>query len=100
MGGTMQPQGHVQLLVHMIDYAHNPQAAIDAPRFRVMSGLDVNCEGEFPSATLAELARRGHRLVELTEGYMDFGCAQIALRLDGGYACASDARRDSLAVGF
>ena len=39
-------------------------------------------------------------LVELPEGYMDFGCAQIALRVDGGYVTASDPRRDSLAVGF
>ena len=100
MGGTMQPQGHTQLLVRMIDYEQNPQSAIDAPRFRVMSGLDVNMEREFPLATRTELARRGHRIVELAEGYMDYGCAQIALRVDGGYVAASDARRDSLAVGF
>ena len=100
MGGTMQPQGHMQLLVRMIDYEQNPQSAIDAPRFRVMSGLDVNMEHEFPLATRTELARRGHRIVELAEGYMDYGCAQIALRLDGGYVAASDARRDSIAAGF
>jgi gamma-glutamyltranspeptidase/glutathione hydrolase len=100
MGGTMQPQGHAQLLVRMIDYAQSPQSAIDAPRFRVMSGLDVNLESEFPEATQRELARRGHRIVKLSEGYMDYGCAQIALRIDGGYVAASDARRDSLAAGF
>jgi gamma-glutamyltranspeptidase/glutathione hydrolase len=100
MGGTMQPQGHTQLMVRMADYGQNPQAAIDGPRFRVMTGLDVNVEPWFPKATLDELARRGHRLVELPEGYMDFGCSQIALKVDGGYVCASDARRDSLAVGF
>jgi gamma-glutamyltranspeptidase/glutathione hydrolase len=100
MGGTMQPQGHAQLLVRMIDYAQSPQSAIDAPRFRVMSGLDVNLEAEFPEPTQSELARRGHRIVKLAEGYMDYGCAQIALRIDGGYVAASDARRDSLAAGF
>ncbi len=100
MGGTMQPQGHTQLMVRMVDYGQSPQTAIDGPRFRVMSGLDVNLERAFPPATVSELARRGHRLVELPEGYMDFGCSQIAFRVDGGYVTASDPRRDSLAVGF
>ncbi len=100
MGGTMQPQGHTQLMVRMIDYGQSPQTAIDGPRFRVMTGLDVNLESAFPPATVSELSRRGHRIVELPAGYMDFGCAQIALRIDGGYVAASDPRRDSLAVGF
>jgi gamma-glutamyltranspeptidase/glutathione hydrolase len=100
MGGSMQPQGHTQLMVRMGDYGQSPQAAIDGPRFRFVQGLDVNFEAEFPKATLAELAARGHRVVELPEGYMDFGCAQIARRLEDGYLAASDARRDSLAVGF
>ncbi len=100
MGGTMQPQGHTQLMVRMIDYGQSPQAAIDGPRFRIMTGLEVNLERAFPAATTAELARRGHRVVELAENYMDFGCAQIAFKVDGGYVAAADARRDSLAVGF
>ena len=100
MGGTMQPQGHTQLMVRMIDYGQSPQSAIDGPRFRVMTGMDVNLETAFPPATVSELARRGHRIVELPEGYMDFGCSQIALRVDGGYVLRHDPRRDSLAVGF
>jgi gamma-glutamyltranspeptidase / glutathione hydrolase len=100
MGGTMQPQGHMQLMVRMIDYRQSPQTAIDAPRFRIMSGLDVNVEPSFPARTIGELARRGHRIVDLPPGYMDFGCAQISLRVDGGYVAASDPRRDSLAVGY
>ena len=99
MGGTMQPQGHTQLMVRMIDYDQSPQTAIDGPRFRAVSGLDINIE-QFPAATIAELERRGHRIQQIGEAYMDFGCAQIALKVDGGYVCASDARRDSLAVGF
>ncbi|MCX7893922.1 MAG: gamma-glutamyltransferase family protein [Burkholderiales bacterium] len=100
MGGTMQAQGHVQLMVRMADYGQNPQAAIDAPRFRVAQGLDVAVETHFPTATLEELARRGHRLLPVAEGYAEMGCSQIAMRLPGGYFAASDARRDSLAVGF
>ncbi len=100
MGGTMQPQGHMQVMVRMADYGQNAQAAIDAPRFRVVQGMEVNFEHEWPQATLKELARRGHQIVELPDDYMDFGCGQIAYRLEDGYAAASDARRDSLAVGF
>jgi gamma-glutamyltranspeptidase/glutathione hydrolase len=100
MGGTMQPQGHTQLMVRMADYGQTPQTAIDGPRFRFVQGLDVNFEKEFPAATLAELERRGHRPVEIGEQYMDFGCSQIIMRLGDGYLAASDPRRDSLAVGY
>ena len=100
MGGTMQPQGHTQLAVRMADYGQSPQSAIDGPRFRIVQGMDINFEHEMPAATVAELARRGHNVVELAPGYMDFGCSQIIYRLEDGYVAASDARRDSLAVGF
>ncbi|MSQ72731.1 MAG: gamma-glutamyltransferase family protein [Betaproteobacteria bacterium] len=100
MGGTMQPQGHLQLLVRMADYGQNAQAALDGPRFRIVQGMDINFEHEVAPATSSELARRGHNVVELAPGYMDFGCGQLLYRLDEGYAAASDARRDSLAVGF
>jgi len=100
MGGTMQAQGHTQVMVRIADHGQNPQAALDAPRFRVVQGLEVNFEPEFGAATLASLAARGHRVVELPPGYMDFGCAQLIHRLDEGYLAAADSRRDSLAVGF
>ena len=100
MGGSMQPQGHTQLVVRMADYGQNPQSAIDAPRFRIVQGMEVNCEPHFPEETTAELKRRGHKLVDLPVDYNDFGCSQIISRLEGGYAAASDPRRDSLAAGF
>ncbi|HUJ25590.1 MAG TPA: gamma-glutamyltransferase, partial [Myxococcales bacterium] len=100
MGGNMQPQGHTQVMVRIADHGQNVQAALDGPRFRVVQGMEINVEPEYPRATLEELARRGHRITELPEGYMDFGCGQLIYRLDDGYAAASDARRDSLAVGF
>jgi gamma-glutamyltranspeptidase/glutathione hydrolase len=53
-------------------------------------------EGE----TVAELERRGRHIPQVGEAYMDFGCAQLALKVDGGYVAASDPRRDSLAIGF
>jgi gamma-glutamyltranspeptidase/glutathione hydrolase len=102
MGGTMQPQGHTQLIVRIADYNQNPQAACDGPRFRVVQGMEVNVEGGFAPTVLEEIIRRGHKLTELKEGYMDFGSAQMAWRLDngGGYFAASDPRRDGQAVGY
>jgi len=100
MGGTMQSQGHTQLMVRMADYGQSPQSAIDGPRFRIVHGLEVNFEGAFPQSTLAELARRGHRVAELGEAYMDFGCAQIIRRGDDGYVGCCDMRRDSISIGL
>jgi len=100
MGGNMQPQGQTQVMVRLADHGQNVQAALDGPRFRFVQGLEINIEPEFPASTLDELARRGHRITQLPEGYTDFGCGQLIYRLEDAYAAASDARRDSLAVGF
>jgi gamma-glutamyltranspeptidase/glutathione hydrolase len=100
MGGSMQPQGHTQLMVRMADYGQNPQAAIDAPRFRIVQGLEVNVEPGFSPSVLEELTRRGHRIAALPLGYMDFGSSQLILRMKDGYAGAADPRRDSLAAGY
>ena len=99
MGGTMQPQGHTQVIVRIADYGQNPQAASDGPRFRWVQGMDVSVEGGYPAATLEELRRRGHSIVTIDD-YNQFGCAQMIWRLDGGYLAASDPRRDGQAVGF
>src|SRR6201988_2478180 len=56
MGGTMQPQGHTQVMVRIADYAQNPQAAGDGPRYRWVKDLEVNVEGGFAPAVLEELA--------------------------------------------
>ncbi len=99
MGGTMQPQGHTQVMVRIADYGQNPQAASDGPRFRWVQGLDVSVEGGFSSSTLEELKHRGHRIVTVDD-YNQFGSAQMAWKLDGGYLAASDPRRDGQAAGF
>ena len=74
MGGTMQPQGHTQVMVRIADYGQSPQAACDGPRFRVVQGMDVSVEDGFPAASLEELKRRGHRIVTVDD-YNQFGCA-------------------------
>jgi gamma-glutamyltranspeptidase/glutathione hydrolase len=99
MGGTMQPQGHVQVLVRIADHGQNPQTACDGPRFRWINGVAVSCERGFPRSTLDELRQRGHDLVAVDD-YNQFGSCQAIWRLDGGYLAASDPRRDGQAVGF
>ena len=51
MGGPMQPQGHVQVVMRIVDHGQNPQAACDGPRFRWVHGLEVCCEPGFPPGT-------------------------------------------------
>ena len=99
MGGTMQPQGHAQVMVRIADYGQSPQAACDGPRFRVVQGMDVSVEDGFPATTLEDLRERGHHIVTVDD-YNQFGCAQLIWKLDGGYFSASDPRRDGQAVGF
>ena len=100
MGGTMQPQGHTQVIVRIADYGQNPQAACDGPRFRFVQGMDVSVENDrFAPATLEELQRRGHRIVTVDD-YNQFGSSQMIWKLEGGYVAASDPRRDGQAVGY
>ena len=99
MGGSMQPQGHVQVLVRIADHGQNPQAACDGPRFRWVHGVEVSCENGFPQSTLDELRQRGHVLVAVDD-YNQFGSCQAIWRLDGGYFAASDPRRDGQAAAF
>ena len=96
MGGTMQPQGHAQVMVRIADYGQSPQAACDGPRFRVVQGMDVSVE-RFQPSVLESSKRRGHRIVSLPDDYNQFGSAQLIWKLDGGYFTASDPRRDGQA---
>jgi gamma-glutamyltranspeptidase / glutathione hydrolase len=100
MGGPMQPQGHTQVLVRIADYGQNPQTACDAPRFRVVGGLQVNLEAGYPPATAAGLRDRGHRIV-MADGHDEFGSCQAIWRLDqDGYLGVTDPRRDGQAAAF
>jgi gamma-glutamyltranspeptidase/glutathione hydrolase len=104
MGGNMQPQGHMQTLVRMIDHAQNPQAACDAPRWRFNTGLEINAEPTMPAATVQGLKDRGHQIAVINDSYQDFGAGQFIWRAGDpaveGYVVASDSRRDGLAAGF
>ncbi len=104
MGGNMQPQGHIQTLVRMLSYGQQPQAACDAPRWKVNQGMSVDCEATMPAATVAGLRERGHIIENIADAYMDFGSGQFIWRLsddlEDGYVAASDSRRDGQASGF
>ncbi len=104
MGANMQPQGHVQTLVRMLDYQQNPQAACDAPRWRFNAGLAINVEAAMNPATMQGLVERGHQVEVINDSYQDFGAGQFIWRAGDpakeGYVAASDARRDGLAAGY
>jgi gamma-glutamyltranspeptidase/glutathione hydrolase len=103
MGGDMQPQGHMQTLIRMLDYRQQPQAACDAPRWRYNAGT-VSAEVGMSPATVQGLRELGHRVESFTDSYQDFGAGQFIWRLGDpaveGYAAASDPRRDGQAAGF
>ncbi len=104
MGGNMQPQGHMQTLVRMLDYGQNPQAACDAPRWRFNEGLSINVEASMRPDTIDGLRALGHQIGDIHDSYQDFGAGQFIWRLghpsEEGYVAASDPRRDGAAVGY
>lgn len=79
MGGFMQPQGHLQVLMNAIDFGLNPQAALDAPRWQWLKDKSLLVESTFPKAIAAKLARRGHH-VQVTLDSSSFGRGQIIWR--------------------
>jgi gamma-glutamyltranspeptidase/glutathione hydrolase len=104
MGANMQPQGHMQTLVRMLDYQQSPQVACDAPRWRYNAGMEINVEAALSADTVHGLQSRGHRVAVINDSYQDFGAGQFIWRAGDpkveGYVVASDARRDGLAAGF
>jgi len=100
MGGDMQPQGHVQMLVNLIDFGMNVQAAGDVARCHHFQAANVVAiEAGFEPDVLQELAARGHRLARAPGVYGGYQAIQVdpASRV---YAGASDPRKDGQAVGY
>jgi gamma-glutamyltranspeptidase/glutathione hydrolase len=100
MGGPIQPPGHVQTLVRLLTFGMNPQAALDAPRWKVNGGLAIDLEASASSELRTGLAALGHQLEAQADSYMDFGAGQFIVRIENGYAAASDHRRDGQAAGY
>ena len=98
MGGFMQPQGHVQLVLRLLLEGQNPQSALDAPRWQlVFSNEELILEPGFPQHLALGLAERGHR-VRVEPEYALFGRGQFALVGPGYLLGASEPRADGLAL--
>ena len=98
MGGPMQPQGHLQVGYRMLVGAQNPQAAIDAPRWRLLGGNRLAVEPGWPGEVYEGLRKMGHDLEIADARTVAFGGGQAIFRLSEGYFGASDPRRDGQAV--
>ncbi|MGH8030297.1 MAG: gamma-glutamyltransferase [Arenimonas sp.] len=99
MGGAMQPQGHVQMVVNQVDYGMNPQASLDAPRWQWTKDLEVLVENLAAPSIVSGLAERGHA-VSTRPADVAFGRGQIVRRrANGSYVAGSDFRADGCAVG-
>ncbi len=111
MGGAMQPQGHVQILLNMIDFGMNLQEAGDAPRIQhdgstepagqaiaMRDGGEVDLETGFPYETVRALMRKGHS-VRFADGPYG-GYQAIMVNPHGGYVGASESRKDGQAAGY
>jgi len=102
MGGPMQAQGHVQMVLRTQLWGQDVQMAADAPRWRVTEGLGVACETTMATSVLDALRAMGHAVsLEAPDNAFGFGGAQLIHRLPvGGYAGGSDPRKDGAALGF
>lgn len=101
MGGPMQAQGHLQMVLRTRCYGQNPQMASDAPRWRFVKGNSVAIESSMPEAALKALAERGHQISrEEPDNAFGFGGAQLIHRLDDGYVAGTDHRKDGIAAGY
>lgn len=102
MGGDMQPQGHVQVALNMLDFDMNIQEAIEAPRYRILGGRHVALERAIPHPVRERLASMGHQLVPYGDQSISYGGGQGILIdaqrgvLQGG----SDYRKDGCAIGY
>jgi len=111
MGGDMQPQGHVQIVVNLVDFGMNLQEAGDAPRFHhtgsseptgtvMTSGGELHLESGLPVEVYRDLDKRGHTIVEVNPAI--YGGYQIIQRdpKTGVLAGASESRKDGMAAGY
>ncbi|RPE80064.1 gamma-glutamyltransferase [Vulcaniibacterium tengchongense] len=111
MGGAMQPQGHVQILLNLIDFGMNLQEAGDAPRIQhdgstepagqneaMADGGELDLESGFPYETVRALMRKGHS-VRFADGPYG-GYQAIMVNPHGGYIGASESRKDGQAAGY
>jgi gamma-glutamyltranspeptidase/glutathione hydrolase len=100
MGGHMQPQGHVQMVVNTVDYRMDPQTSLDAPRWSWWAERYIKLEPAVDAAIAEGLRDRGHEAD--VDAEVDWsGRGQIIWQLpSGAYVAGSDGRGDGYAVGY
>ncbi|SEM71021.1 gamma-glutamyltransferase family protein [Halomonas caseinilytica] len=100
MGGYMQPQGHVQVVMNLVDFGLNPQAALDAPRWQWLGERRIGIERGYPAHLVRAMAERGHDM-RIAYDERSFGRGQVILRDPdtGVYSGGTEPRTDaSIAV--
>ena len=95
----MQPQAHVQVLMNMLDFNLNPQAALDAPRIMWTGDKNIELECDFDSDIIDELKKRGHH-VNVISDFKNMGRGQIILKKDDVYIGGTEKRTDSNIFAF
>jgi gamma-glutamyltranspeptidase/glutathione hydrolase len=113
MGGAMQPQGHAQIIMNMVDFGMNLQEAGDAPRWRhtgssqptdgntdyMKDGGRLSLESGYPWEVVRELMKRGHRIEYNFGGYGGYQAIMYDAQ-QGVYYGASESRKDGQAAGY
>lgn len=99
MGGHMQAQGHVQMMLRIFVHKQNPQAASDAPRWHLTEDGKVALEDGFNDEVALDLQNRGHDIIRDNPEHL-FGGAQLIYRMPDGYCGGSDHRKEGLVAGF
>jgi gamma-glutamyltranspeptidase/glutathione hydrolase len=100
MGGYMQPQGHLQMVINQLDYGMDPQSSLDAPRWQWVGGRKILLEAAVPGHVVAGLEARGHEITIAADS-TSFGRGQIIRRLASGALMAgSEPRADGCAMGY
>ena len=95
MGGPMQPQAHVQVVMNTVDFMMNPQEALDAPRWQWMRDNTVTVETRFSSEIARLLRQKGHDL-RVDINTPSFGKGQMIIRLENGTLVGgTESRTDS-----
>eukprot|EP00127_Corallochytrium_limacisporum_P001750 Clim_evm4s78 gene=Clim_evmTU4s78 len=111
MGGYMQPQGHIQTFINMVEHGMYPQDALDAPRFCIAADEDDNdvvyLEDSVPQHVANGLRELGHKILFKSKAQrVYFGRGQIIQKVaegprkDVAYACGTDPRGDGVALGY
>jgi len=99
MGGHMQPQGHLQVVINLEDYGMNPQAALDAPRWQWLNDKHVLVEPTVSPQVVQGLIARGHQITAQPER-ASFGRGQIILKPAQVFLAATEPRADGMALAY